>query len=1044
MAVAYDLSAQEYNVRNWHMEEGLPDGEITAISQTPDGYLWIGTPKGLARFDGTRFRVYQPKNTPEFKETSVANLLTDHAGRLWIGTSDGAMLRWSAGKFEYLSNPTALLPAARREQAALGWRKEGNWHLTEDSQGRVWWLQKGLALVQFATSVEATSVEATSVRTYVTNFDGLEVNDIERLGRDTAGNIWAAAKSRLRQFSNGHWDPEPNSIPLSWPQHEDEIVLQPATDGGVLLAEPLRGSWKNYGGQIRRVKDGSWSGRFEPTPFEPGSPRSIVTTLLEDRSGRKWIGTKAGGLYFSDGEGQWRRVPASPSLSEGYVSCIMQDSQDNVWVGTVGDGLYRVARQPISLVSLHSQSQRPALIHSTCVSHDGSVWIGTEGNGLYHYQNGQAVNFGTPLNPSDLSIWAVLEDRDTNVWLGTESGLLRLEGDRFTPVYGPEELSHQVSCMYEDKAGKLWLGTTNELICKIVEKSGPTALRMETTVSKFAIHHLRSEHGQPDIRSIVEDLAGNIWVGTMGQGLFVLAGGKAEKIRRVDEFPAASARAMIADVDGTLWIGSWGDGIFRYRNGKFTEFSSEDGLPRDKILCILSDNAGVLWISSDNGIFGIKRQALESYQRGKSPPLLCQRLSLAQGLANRACSGQGQPVGTRTADGRLWFPNMEGVAVLDPQLASGLRGNPSVIIESILADGTDLTRPSAEEIRAPSSIRRFEFSFASPDLSQTKDVRFRHRLEGMDENWREASADRVAHYSQLPPGPYKFRVMVGGSDGQWHESSQTIVFRVVPRFWEIRWVQVLGSALLVGAIGAGIAWNLRRKLRLRLERMELQQSLEQERRRIARDLHDELGARLTSIALQGELAMRGERIPAAAKAEIGSLAVRVRQLINATDEVIWTTDPGNDSLPNLVEFLCDYIERFLTPAGIFFRLDVPSDLPPIPIQSQARHHFLLAVKETLNNAVRHSNAKMLMVQLKVEGNVMTLVISDNGIGFDVQHARPGGNGLLNIQNRMASVSGRAEIVSTPGKGTTTTLTMPLQEVSRNGRNKNHVEASNQD
>jgi signal transduction histidine kinase len=374
-------------------------------------------------------------------------------------------------------------------------------------------------------------------------------------------------------------------------------------------------------------------------------------------------------------------------------------------------------------------------------------------------------------------------------------------------------------------------------------------------------------------------------------------------------------------------------------------------------------------------------------------------------------------------------------------LAAGLRGNPNVIIESILADGTDMTRLSGEEIRAPSSIRRFEFSFASPDLSQTKDVQFRHRLEGMDEDWREASGDRIAHYSQLPAGPYKFRVMVGGSDGQWHESSQTISFRVVPRVWELRWVQVLASALFISAIGASIAWNQRRKLRLKLERMELQQSLEHERRRIARDLHDELGARLTSIALQGELAMRGEKIPAVAKAEIGSLAVRVRQLINATDEVIWTTDPGNDSLPNLVEFLCDYIERFLTPAGIHYRLDIPADLPPVPIQSQTRHHFLLAVKETINNAVRHASAKLLMVRLTIEGGLLTLVISDDGIGFDVQHARPGGNGLDNIQNRMASVNGRAEIDSIIGKGTTTTLTMPLQTEIRNGRNNGRNKAS---
>ncbi len=1013
---AFALRAEDYNVRNWHMEEGLPDGEITALAQTPDGYLWIGTPKGLARFDGIRFRVYQPKNTPELKVPTIANLLTDHAGRLWIGTTDGTMIRWASGKFEFSADATAFLLAAAREQAALDWRKSGNWHLLEDGEKRIWWLQRGLAIVQF---------EENFSKAY-TNLDKLAVSHIEKLGRDTEGNIWAAANSRLRHFSNGHWDSEADSIPMSWPWNENpngerpSFVLQPAIDGGLLLAEPLRGSWRDYGGQVRRFKDGGWTGPFEPTPFERGSTRSIVTALLQDRTRRMWIGTRSGGLFFSDAEGQWRRVQASPSLSEGYISCLLQDMQDNIWVGTVGDGLYRVARQPVSVIPLPSRTQRPAIVQSTCASHDGSVWIGTDGDGLYHFQNGQTTNCGSPLNPSDLIISSVLEDSHTNLWLGTKSGLLRLENDRVTPVYGPEELSHTVNSMYEDKSGRLWFGTTTELICKMNEQ--------------ILVHRLRSNRGSTDIRSILEDKTGDIWIGTLGQGLFVLPQGNADDFRRVENYPASSARAMICDPDGTLWIGSWGDGIFRLRNGKFTEFSSEDGLPRDKILCIVPDNSGVLWMSSDNGIFGIKRQALESYERGTSPPLLCLRLSLAQGLANRACSGAGQPVAARTRDGRLWFPNMESVAILDPSLAAGLRGSPNVIIESILADGNELTRTTAEEMRAPSSVRRFEFSFASPDLAQAKDVHFRHKLEGMDENWREASADRVAHYSQLPPGPYKFRVMVGGSDGQWHESSQAISFRVVPRIWEIRWVQVLASALFISAIGASIAWNQRRKLRLKLERMELQQSLEHERRRIARDLHDELGARLTSIALQGELAMRGEKIPAAAKAEIGSLALRVRQLINATDEVIWTTDPGNDSLPNLVEFLCDYVERFLMPAGILYRLDVPSDLPAIPIQSQARHHFLLAVKETLNNAVRHANAKMLMVRLAADGDALTLEISDDGIGFDVQHARPGGNGLANIQNRMTSVNGRAEITSVIGKGTTTTLTMPLGPESRNGRN----------
>ncbi|HWY78411.1 MAG TPA: two-component regulator propeller domain-containing protein, partial [Verrucomicrobiae bacterium] len=378
------LQAEDYSVRNWHMEEGLPDGDITAIAQTPDGYLWVGTPKGLARFDGTRFRVYLPRNTPELKQPAIASLLTDHAGRLWIGTADGTMLRWSAGKFDLAGRPTASQPGDESQRTVQAWQKNGNWPLIEDSENWIWWLQRDLAMVRFDETAAKPD----------TNLDNLSTNRIEKLGRDTEGHIWAAANSRLRRFSNGHWDPEEASIPMSWPWHE--IVLQPAADGGLLVAEPLRGSWLDYGGQIRRLKDGQWTGSFEPTPFDRGSTRSTVTSLLQDRRGRMWIGTLSGGIYFSDAEGQWQRVKASPSISEGYVSCLMRDSQDEIWVGTIGDGLYRITRQPISIVSPESHGQIPLTVESTCASHDGSVWIGTDGSGLYHYQNGQAVSCGTP------------------------------------------------------------------------------------------------------------------------------------------------------------------------------------------------------------------------------------------------------------------------------------------------------------------------------------------------------------------------------------------------------------------------------------------------------------------------------------------------------------------------------------------------------------------------------------------------------------------------------------------------------------------------
>jgi ligand-binding sensor domain-containing protein/signal transduction histidine kinase len=1016
LGCVFSAFGQHYQVQNWHVEDGLPDGEITAIQQTPDGYLWIGTPKGLARFDGTRFKVFKANPNSALKDGRITWLLTSHDGSLWISTQDGSVVHRQNGTFESMHSPKAL-GAGQKETGAPGnwlWERrthiiednaspegdgalDGRNHLVEDSEGAIWWHVSESMLMRLKSGSWTT----------FTATNGLPAGGIRQLSVDHEGHVWVEALGKLHRYDNSGWDLNNEAVRLSgpWP------LLSPANAGGLWVAES-RGSWFVNGGEVCRSKDGQWCGTPLPIPLTPFTSRSAVTCLLEDHAGRIWFGTAAGGVFFSGANGAWERLKPQNPFSQGYISCLFEDSQGSIWVGTVGDGLYRVMPQPVAMLTLPPPFEN-AEINTTCVAHDGSVWVGMGGSAVLRwFDENKFIVFGTAQGLTNLQVCAILEDSHTNVWVGTSGRLFRLTNGAFASVNGPPELSKWVKVLFEDHHGRLWIGATGGVVCK--------------ENNQFTTYHLRPDREYCDVRSMAEDPSGDLWIGTIGDGLFRIRHDPRAKPEAIGEFTARDARSLYCDKDGTLWVGSWGEGLFRKQeDGAFAGYTTDDGLPSDRIHSVISDANGRLWLSTDNGLVGIAPRVIANYKRGSSPPLWCQHLSLPEGLANRGCSGAGQPVSGQTKDGRLWFPDYEGVAVLDSRIVAAATPAPTVLVETILADGNPLVPTEIGELNVSSSIRRFEFDYTAPDLASPQSLRFRYKLDGLDHDWVEANTQGVAYYSQLNPAQYQFRVMVGDSDGEWHGSNQVIRLRVVPRIWERRWVQVVASGLLVGILGGSVTWNQRRKLRLQVERLEMQQAVETERRRIARDLHDELGARLTATALHGELAAQGKKTPDEAKSEISLISRRVRQLIGAVDEIVWTTDPENDSLPNLAAFLCDYIEQFLAPTGIGCRLDVASDLPDLRLTAQIRRNLLLAVKEALNNSVRHAQARTIWLKIRVENNRLELAVVDDGHGFELKRAREGGKGLSNIRNRMEVVDGHAEIRSGSGAGTTVGLSVLL-------------------
>ncbi len=948
--------------------------------------------------------------------------MTSRDGTLWISTQDGNIIRMRDGKFESVRLPPGLVldQKAKPSDESLLWERRiqqeqilegskgmedesalyGRTHavLIEDGEGAVWWHISPTAVVRLKG--DSWSV--------FTPTNGLPAGGVRQLAVDHEGRVWAEADGKLHRYDGDGWDTHQEAVPLGgrWP------VLASANEGGLWVAEP-HGSWFHKGGEVRRFSSGQWHSGPKPILAVP-TPGSIITCLMEDHSGHIWYGTASGvGVFFSDSDGNWHRLKAQNPFTQGYVSCLFEDSQGNIWIGSVGDGLYRVTRQPLTMLTLPPSSEN-AEINTLCVAHDGAIWIGTGGFGLLRFKDNNFTTFGDAQEHSN-HVCAVFEDSQSNLWAGTSEGLFQLETNRFVRVIGPSEMTNWVKVLFEDRTGRLWIGAVGGLICR--EKN------------RFTVFHLRADRGYCDIRSIAEDPTGNLWIGTVGQGLFLLPHDQTEDLHHVEEYPATDARSLFCSKDGTLWIGSWGEGLIRYSNGVFTTFTTDNGLPSDRIQSIINDDENRLWLSTDNGVVGIATQLLQNYKHGYSPPLWCNHLSLAEGLANRGCSGSGQPVSTRTQNGWLLFPDHEGICMLNPNSITTKPQVPVVLAEAVQADGKTLTLTQSGEFQALSSTRRFEFDYAAPDLSLSQTLSFRYRLEGMDHDWVKTGAQNVANYSQLRPGHYKFDVMVSGSDGEWHKAEQEVNLYVVPQLWERRWIQILASGLFIGTMAGGITWGMRRKFQLRVERLEMQQAVEKERRRIARDLHDELGARLTATALQGELAVQDGTISEKAKSELNFMNQRVRQLIGTVDEVVWTTDPQNDTLPDLAAFLCDYIERLLAPTGIGCRLEVDSELPDLPLPALARRNMLLAFKEALNNSIRHAKARTIYFKIHLKNDLLHVEISDDGHGFEANNGRPGGKGLSNIKSRMELIRGQATIRSGADTGTTVSLLLPLPGIN---------------
>jgi signal transduction histidine kinase len=552
----------------------------------------------------------------------------------------------------------------------------------------------------------------------------------------------------------------------------------------------------------------------------------------------------------------------------------------------------------------------------------------------------------------------------------------------------------------------------------------------------------------PDVRTIVESPDGTLWFGMLGGGLGCLRDGALKQFRRLDGLSSDFVLALHAEADGTLWIGTSDNGLCRLRQGKFATISLEQGLLANIISQIADDGAGNLWMGSHHGILRASKADLNRCADGQLESVRCLSYGKAEGLASQKCSGGFQPAVCKTADGRLWFPTSKGLAVIDPGTFRTNSIPPPVVIEELMVEGqpvkfqgpkaADHGADSASVLQIPPGKQQFELRYTALSFVAPDKVRFKHKLEGLESEWVDAGTKRVVQYSYLPPGTYHFQVIACNNDDVWNEEGASLSFRVLPHVWQAGWFRIALAVAAAGAVALAAISMTRRRVRRKLEQLERQRALERERARIARDIHDDLGASLTRIILLCQ-SVRSELEPEhRAGADLDQIYSTARELTRSMDEIVWAVNPQHDTLDSLVAYLGRFAQHFLSAAGIRCRLDVPLDLPTLALTSEIRHNVFLAFKEALHNVVKHAKATEVRFSLELRPEGFMLVIADNGRGFTWHPGQdpatqPGddqrlanGNGLTNMQQRLEQIGGCCGWDTAPGEGTRAKLIVVLK------------------
>jgi ligand-binding sensor domain-containing protein/signal transduction histidine kinase len=978
-AGAIEPADASFIVDAWSTEAGLPQSSVISMIQTRDGYLWLGTLNGLVRFDGNRFTVFDEENTPGLDSDRIVYLFEDSHTNLWIGTDAAGVGLVQDGKIKNFE-----IGRAGHEGRLLS--------ACEDAAGAVWFYTADAHLGRYQDG----QLEILNLNP---NPNLLPI--CRTLIADKSGPLWigeyAAGEPLGQMFSFRASNFHPPTLVV------DQSLQARRLD--FILAGQRGGTWRMMDGRIQKWNATRLEKDLGPYPW---GINTIVASACEDRDGNLVVGTLGEGVFWLGADGNWRRISTEQGLSSAFVLSLCLDGQGNLWVGTDGAGLNRIKRKIFDIPAEH----RSWVVQSIFGDASGGLWTAFNAHGVSYWITNSVQDFGVSRHQS---AWTVLVDHRQQVWVGTQDeGLFQFQTNHFQPASGAEILGPQINALFEDHQGQLWAGTQKGL----ASWSG-TDWKIYTTPDGLVV------------RAIAGDAEGNLWIGTESSGLYFFKAGKLIAYQATAGGLAGNdISCLYVDKDGALWIGTAGHGLARFYKGKWTRYSTSDGLVSNSISYIIEDEDGNLWIGSNAGLMRLPKKLLNDFAGGTVRSISCRTYGEADGLPTRECSAGSQPAACRTRDGRLWFPTTKGLVSVNPAELKPNSRQPSVMIESVLVEGREqktnrLGSAWNQSILVPPGYERLEIHYTGLDFTAPNGVRFKYRLEGHETAWTEAGDTRVAYYSNLAPGHYFFHVTASNEDGVPNETGSVLEITVQPQFWQTGWFLAALIVLFLGMVVAVVRYLSTQKLHRQLQALKQREALEKERSRIARDLHDQLGANLTQVALLGEMAETDKNSPAEIESHAQQISQTARETTRSLDEIVWAVNPSNDTLDGLINYACKYAQEYLALAGLRYRAEVPAQLPAIPIPPEVRHNVFLAFKEAVNNVVKHAQASEVWIRLRLQTGNFELSIEDNGRGLGAQ-ATQTRNGLRNMRKRMEDIGGQFEVGAASERGTLVRLIVPVR------------------
>ena len=841
--------------------------------------------------------------------------------------------------------------------------------------------------------------------TVYTTENGLPDNRITTINQDFDGNLLVGTRKGLVQFRDEKF------IAYTEKGELDKTEIRkifPDTSGNI---------WISSGNGVSRINKDIFQTILE---FED----NVIASIAEDRDKSLWFGANDGGLYrFKDG--YLERATTKDGLINNDIQAIFPDQLGNVWLGTNGGGLVELKTGRFKTLTT-SEGLADNIVTAIFSDKSGAIWLGTLA-GLSRYKDGKFTTMTLPDGTALTHSNRIMQDIKGNIWLSSSVGgkiVKYVEGNSKLEIAQENELNVRASTVLEDKKGNFWFGSTANGL-RQVEPNGN-----ETAFSK--------KDGLADdyVNSIFEDSKGTLWIGTRN-GLNRYKDGVLTMFSAKDGWTGKHVISFHEDKNGNLWIGTHGDGLFLFRDGKFSIITSKNGLYDNLAFQILEDDNGNLWMSGNKGIYRANIGELIDFAEGRRTSVNSFSYGSIDGMLSRECNGA-NPAGTKDKDGKLWFPTIKGAVVVDPKITD--EKVPFVNIEKVLVDNKPL--PNGEKIEIKPEQNDLEIQFSALSWNRPSQIRFKYQLVGLDEDWVDSGTRRTAYYPHVAPGEYTFRVIADNGEGVWNLEGKSLSVKVLPPFYKTWWFYLICALLIILIIRLIYLYRIAQLRKIHeahkaftqklyesqeMFSRQLIESQESERKRIAIELHDSIGQSLIVIRNRALMGLNSADKQDRLIAQVEEISESAAETITEVRRISQNLHPYQIEHLGLTTAIETMIENADESSPIEFEKDI-DNIDEI-LSKESEINLYRIVQESINNILKHSEAKKAKINIKKSNEFLNVVIEDDGKGFNKENLSltNSGLGLTGIRERAKMLDAKHEISSAQDKGTSVSLQINLPQ-----------------